>query len=272
MRGRVKRSAGQRRTRTAKARLYATLVAAAFCAPGAAAETEAAEGAPAEPPEPVPEETAAAADLAGWRLCPSCGKLNEPASSFCMYCGADLGGERRPPVTGRRPPLALAPSLGFFGRFGRLGPGASFAAEGRRLREEATVLAVLDVHREIDFGGVYVASDTHVYFPPRPVRPYAFMGVGLRNYDEDVIAEFRPGAGVRYDYGRRGSFFYCGGGFAAGVFRGWEEYGPDTYEWNMQVWGKFHVLHFYADHAGVTFTAEPFFGTAVFTVGHAFAF
>jgi hypothetical protein len=235
------------------------------------AATEPAEAPPAEPPESASAEKGASADVAGWRLCPSCAKLNGPEASFCIYCGRDLDLGRSEAATRRGPAVTLEPSLSFFFRFTELGPGFSFAAEGGRVREEITMFAALDVDDGLDYDGVFFASGTHLYLTDDALRPYAAVDVSLWAPDS-VIAELGPGAGVRYDYGRRGSFFYCGAGFGAQTYRVWQEHGPDTYEWDAQFWAKSRLTHYYADFAGVSFAAQTFFGGAVITVGHAFTF
>ncbi len=252
--------------------LYAAFLGAALSSPfGTFAATESAEAAPAELPESASAENDESADVAGWRLCPSCEKLNGPEASFCIYCGRDLDVGRSRPATRRGPAVTLEPSLSFFFRFTELGPGFSFAAEGGRVREEVTTFVVLDADYGLDFDGVFLASDTHIYFTSYALRPYVGIDVSLWVY-EDVIAEFGPGAGVRYNYDGRGSFFYCGAGFGVRGFPTWQEHGPETYELDSQFSAKFRLTRFYADHAGVTFAAQTFFGGAVITVGHAFAF
>ena len=253
--------------------LYAAFLGVALSGPFCTfAATEPAEAPPAELPESASAETGASADIAGWRLCPSCEKLNGPEASFCIYCGRDLDLGRSEAATRRGPTVTLEPSLSFFFRFTELGPGFSFAAEGGRVREEITMFAVLDADYRLHYDGVFFASGTHFYFTNYALRPYAAVDVSLWNYGDDVIAELGPGAGVRYDYGRRGSFFYCGAGFGARAFPAWREHGPDTYEWDSQFWARFRLTQYYADFAGVSFAAQTFFGGAVITVGHAFTF
>ncbi len=236
------------------------------------AATESAEAPPAEPPEAASAEKGASADVAGWRLCPSCNKLSGREASFCIYCGRDLGLGRSGAPARRGLSVTLEPSLSFFFRFTELGPGFSFAAEGGRVREEFTIFAVLDADYGMDYDGVFFASDTHVCFGTQALRPYAAVDVGLWIYGDEVIAELGPGAGVRYDYGPRGSFFYCGAGFGARTYKVWQEHGPDEYRWNSQFWAKSRLTHYYADYAGVSFAAQTFFGGAIITAGHAFTF
>ena len=253
--------------------IYAAFMGAALSGPFCSfAATEPAEAPPAEPPESASAEKGAPADVAGWRLCPSCEKLNGPEASFCVYCGRDLNVGRSEAAARRGPVVTLEPSLSFFFRFTEIGPGFSFAAEGGPVREEFTIFAALDADFGLEYDGVFFASGTHFYFTDDALRPYATVDVNLWSYDDDVFGEFGPGAGIRYDYGLRGSFFYCGASFGVRTFPVWQEYGPETYEWDAQFWAKSRLTHYYADYAGVSFAAQTFFGGAVITVGHAFTF
>jgi hypothetical protein len=226
---------------------------------------------PTEPPTTASVEEDATADFAGWRLCPTCGELNRPEASYCIRCGRDLnvGRDRTAPYL--RPGITLEPRLGFVHSFTDLGPGFSFAAEGKRVREETAVLPVFYTDYGFGYESTFVASDTHVYLTTHELKPYVDLDVKLW-VAGDVIFEFGPGAGVRYNYDRRGSFFYCTTGFNIRAFPGWDEYGPDDYEWNIHVTGKYHLTQYYAKHAGVTFAAQTFSGGAIITVGHAFLF
>jgi hypothetical protein len=247
--------------------LYAAFLGAALWASAGAFGA-----APAESGDPASNGSGAKGNVAGWRLCPSCGELNEPAASFCTYCGRDLDLGPGRAATGRGTAITLEPSVGFFGDFTELGPGFSFAAEGGPVREEITAFPVLDAGYKLHYDGLFFASGTHIYLTDYAIRPYAAVDVSLWSYRDDVIAEFGPGAGVRYGYGGRGSFFYCGLGCGAKAYSVWREYGPDTYEWDSQLWARLRLTHYYARFAGVSFAAETFFGGAVMTVGHAFTF
>jgi len=256
-----------------KLTLYVAFLEAALSGPFCTfAATEPAAALPAELPESASAENGTSAAVAGWRLCPPCEKLNGPEASFCVYCGRDLDVGRSEAAARRGPALTFEPSLSFFFRFTELGPGFSFAAEGGRVREEITIFAVLDADYRLHYDGVFFASGTHFYFTNYALRPYAAVDVSLWAYDDDVIAEFSPGAGVRYGYDGRGSFFYCGAGFGVRAFPMWQEHGPETYELNNQFSVKFRLTHYYVDFAGVAFAAQTFFGGAVITVGHAFTF
>lgn len=238
----------------------------------AQATKDQAEVQPVEPSGRDLSENSSSADIAGWRLCPSCGKLNGRETLFCIYCGRDLNLARRESSPRPTPSVALEPSLSFFGDFKELGPGFSFAADGGSVREEITAFAALDAEYRFQYEGVFFASDTHFYFRKKSLRPYAAFNVNLWNYGDDVIAEFGPSAGVRYDHDNRGSFFYCGAGFGARTFRAWQEYGPDTYEWDSQFGAGFRMVQYYTDFAGLAFAARTFFGSAVITIGHSFTF
>jgi len=238
----------------------------------ALAATDPAEVPPVEPTGPDLSENSSSADVAGWRLCPSCGKLNGRETLFCISCGRDLNLGRREIAARSTPSVTLEPSLSFYRDFTELGPGFSFAADAGYVREELTAFAALDAEYRFRYEGFFFASDTHFYFTKNALRPYAAFDVSLWNYGDDVIAEFGPAAGVRYDHDGRGSFFYCGAGFGARAFPTWQEYGPDTYEWDSQFSASFRLVHYYADFAGVAFAARTFFGGAVITVGHAFTF
>lgn len=179
---------------------------------------------------------AASGDLAGHFLCPNCDSVNPHEASYCMACGAALGPREEKPWP--RTPVTLAPEL--YVRYASFTFGIVTTYDAGRWGNELALTALYDF-RHLD--GAALGDNIYFYFSERRLKPYISAEPYVNYVDGgDPVGRLAVGGGVRYGYGRYGS--YARAGVSAGAYVADGEFYP-------QAFVSARILHLFTPHIGI---------------------
>jgi len=203
------------------------------------------------------EAPAAAADLTVSHPCPACHALNPPEAAYCMACGAALGPQEE--ATWPRTPSTVA--LELLTGYGFFTAGFVTAYDGGRWGNELGLAALYDLR---DVRGGSLVDRVYFYFSERRLRPYISVEPYFSYADGgDPVGRLAVGGGVRYGYGRYGS--YACAGVSVGASASGDRVSP---------YSSIHarLLYLFTPHVGIGGSLAGFgFGSGV-TFGPSFAF
>jgi hypothetical protein len=220
----------------------------------------------AEEQEYVDETVTTPGDLTGWRLCPTCERLNPPEADYCVYCGAAFEIKTAEPY--RRTPFAISLEMPFSAQDGLFIAGAGCAYDGGSWGDEF-ILTPLFIF--IPLGAF---NDLHIYVRQGPLRPFVSViagGYDLPEFEggspDDFFVTAGAAGGVRYNYDDRGSYLYGSGGVGFRR-RGGEPY--DEREGPVAIY-KTRFGLFFTKHIAVTGSLLGWNAEVIATGGVAFA-
>lgn len=202
-----------------------SLALAVATAPVWPAETSAGDGSkPSTPP------------AAAGPVCPQCQTPNPPGALYCTACGARLAPQEK--ELWPRTPVTLAPEI--YVRYASFTFGIVTTYDGGRWGNELALTALYDFR---DLDGAALGDNIYFYFSERRLKPYISAEPYVNYVDGgDPVGRLAVGGGVRYGYGRYGS--YARAGVSAGAYVADGEFFPQTFV-------NARILHLFSPHIGI---------------------